>query len=127
MKKVFHDSQVAHLWANKSQPEARTPRGNFYFNGPTIYSYGVHFPIAAHVTGTNGRAGVILTTARYSVTTSGHVSTVRGALRGLPVPVFYVSAVPSYAPDRAELRQLARAEQVNFKRQLPEQIGRAHV
>jgi hypothetical protein len=74
MKKVFTDiSQVAHLWANRLQDEARNS-GNFYFNGDTIYSYGSHFPIAKHVDGK-----VFFTTQRYSNTTAKHISVVRDA------------------------------------------------
>lgn len=78
MKKVFTDkSDVAHLWANQLQDEARTS-GNFYFNGPTIYSYGRHFPIAKHVEH-KGQKAVLFTTRSYSNTTSKHISVVRMA------------------------------------------------
>jgi hypothetical protein len=40
---------VAHVWAHQLQSHARNKRGNFYFQGDTIYSYGSHFPIAKHV------------------------------------------------------------------------------
>lgn len=45
---------------------------SFFFRGDTIYSYGQHFPIARHVTGTRGRAAVLFTTRDYSKTTSKH-------------------------------------------------------
>ncbi len=75
---------VAHLWANQSQDSARDKRGNFYFYGDTIYSYGAHFPIARHVATKRGRA-VLFTTRGYSVTTTGHKWTVEGACRHLTV------------------------------------------
>ena len=78
MKKVFTDiSQVAHLWANQLQDEARNS-GNFYFNGSTIYSYGGHFPIAKHIE-LNGQKAVLFTTRGYSNTTSKHIAVVRQA------------------------------------------------
>lgn len=84
MKKVFTDiSQVAHLWANKVQEEARNS-GNFYFSGDTIYSYGSHFPIAKHVT-YNGKEAVLFTTRTYSNTTSKHIGVVKMACRHLNV------------------------------------------
>lgn len=39
-KQVFPRNTVAQLWAHKAQDQARDPSGNFYFTGPTIYSYG---------------------------------------------------------------------------------------
>jgi hypothetical protein len=55
---------------------------SFFFRGDTIYSYGQHFPIARHVTGTRGRAAVLFTTRDYSKTTSKHKGEVRGAIPG---------------------------------------------
>ena len=87
MTKLVHTADmVAHLWANKSQPEARngTPRdSNFYFEGTTIYSYGSHFPIATHTTDKHGKPVVLFTQAGYSMTTSRHISMARSAARHL--------------------------------------------
>jgi hypothetical protein len=84
MKKVFTDiSQVAHLWANQLQDEARNS-GNFYFNGKTIYSYGGHFPIAKHIE-LDGERAVLFTTRGYSNTTAKHISVVRQAASHLNV------------------------------------------
>jgi hypothetical protein len=84
MKKVFTDiSQVAHLWANQLQEEARNS-GNFYFNGSTIYSYGGHFPIAKHIE-KDGEKAVLFTTRGYSNTTSKHIAVVRQAANHLNV------------------------------------------
>jgi hypothetical protein len=84
MKKVFTDiSQVAHLWANQLQDEARNS-GNFYFNGSTIYSYGGHFPIAKHIE-LNGQKAVLFTTRGYSNTTAKHIAVVRQAASHLNV------------------------------------------
>lgn len=75
MKKVHTPDNVAHLWANQHQEEARTQTHNLYFNGNSIYSYGSHFCIAKHVEG-----GVVLFTERsYSNTTAKHKSIVRYA------------------------------------------------
>jgi len=46
MKHVVNESQVAHLWANRVQSDARNQYDTFYFKGNTIFSYGSHFPIA---------------------------------------------------------------------------------
>ena len=75
MKKVHTPDNVAHLWANQHQEEARTQTYNLYFNGKSIYSYGSHFCIAKHL-----ENGVILFTERsYSNTTAKHKSIVRYA------------------------------------------------
>lgn len=88
MKTVVSSDQVAHLWANQSQSEARNSNGSLYFNGDTIYSYGSHFPIARHVSNKRGEYAVLFTTRDYSSTTAQHKSAVRHALIGQLV--FYV-------------------------------------
>lgn len=83
MRKVVEKSQVAHLWANQHQDEARTPTGNLYFWKDTIFSYGNHFPIGKHVTNERGERATLFTTRGYSNTTSKHLSIVRQAARHL--------------------------------------------
>lgn len=73
-KKVFDDRNVAHLWANKVQSDARNQRHTFYFEGDTIYSYGRHFPIAVHY-----KNVVLFTLDTYSNTTAKHIDYVRSA------------------------------------------------
>lgn len=89
MRHVYPNHEVPHLWAHESQEEARNSTGSLYFQGPTIYSYGSHFPIARHVTNGRSERAVLFTTAHHSVTTSGHCSAVA---RAIPpnVPVFRV-------------------------------------
>ncbi len=89
MRHVVDTSELSHLWAHRSQPDARNKQGNFYFNGDTIYSYGRHFPIARHATH-GKRKCILFTTQTYSNTTSGHIAAVRGAVHGLDIPVFHV-------------------------------------
>jgi len=75
MKKVHDIANVAHLWANKLQPEARNSQSNFYFDKETIYSYGRHFPIATHA----GAGIVFFTLQSYSNTTAKHIGIVARA------------------------------------------------
>ena len=42
-KHVFDTGEIPHLWAHRTQDEARNRQGNLYFTGDTIYSYGSHF------------------------------------------------------------------------------------
>lgn len=86
MKTVHTPAMVAHLWANQSQAEARngTPRDcNFYFERGAIYSYGSHFPIACHITDKAGKPVVLITQARYSNTTTKHITYTRQAAQHL--------------------------------------------
>src|SRR5271155_4054848 len=91
-KRVFNTGEVPHLWAHRTQEDARNGQGNLYFTGDTIYSYGGHFPIARHVANEAGERAVLFTTATYSVTTSGHCSAVRSAIPS-GTPVFHVRSV----------------------------------
>lgn len=86
MKTVFTDcSQIAHLWANQVQNNARNSgNGNFYFQGKTIYSYGSHFPIAKHVE-RNGQFATLFTERTYSNTTAKHLNVVSQAASHLNV------------------------------------------
>lgn len=77
MKHVLGTSQVAHVWANQLQQDARNSHGNFFFEGKTIYSYGRHFPIAV-LTGENNHY-CLFTTRSYSNTTTKHIYDVRRA------------------------------------------------
>jgi len=91
-KYVFDTGEIPHLWAHRTQDEARNRQGNLYFTGDTIYSYGSHFPIARHVVSEAGERAVLFTTANYSVTTSSHCSVVRSAIPSR-IPVFHVPIV----------------------------------
>jgi hypothetical protein len=91
-KHVFDTGEIPHLWAHRTQDEARNRQGNLYFTSDTIYSYGSHFPIARHLTSEAGERAVLFTTGTYSVTTSSHCSAVRSAIPS-GVPVFHVPNV----------------------------------
>jgi len=80
MKTVFSNSMLAHVWAQQSQPFGRS--GSMKFDGTVIYSYCT--PIAAFAPGsTLGRRVVLVTSERYSKTTSSkHMPEVHRAIRG---------------------------------------------
>lgn len=82
-KTIYPTNEIAHLWAHQAVPVAYNPQRSFYFEGPTIFSYGPHFPIAMHVQNERGQSAVLLTEQTYSVTTAGHISKVR---RAIPFP-----------------------------------------
>jgi hypothetical protein len=91
-KYVYDTGEIPHLWADRTQDEARNRQGNLYFTGDTIYSYGSHFPIARHVTNHAGERAVLFTTATHSVTTSSHCSAVQSAIPS-GIPIFHVPNV----------------------------------
>lgn len=80
MRTVVSSTEVAHLWAHRAQEHARNSSGTVKFIGSMIYSYGHHFPIAAHVTNHRGESAVLFTTRSYSVTTHKHCGYVRRAI-----------------------------------------------
>lgn len=82
MKKVFDNDQVAHVWAQHSQSEGRSSNGNFWFRDTAIYSY--RTMIARLVfSPVNGRAAYLVTSRKYSTTTSGkHMPAVYRAISG---------------------------------------------
>lgn len=70
-------NDVAHNWAHQT---GRARRGHhMYYDGSTIYSYGPHFPIARIVQTPAGVPAVLVTTARYSVSTARHIYLARRA------------------------------------------------
>lgn len=97
MRTVHPSDMVAHLWANRSQDNARNGGSTLYFEGDTIYSYRNSFPIARHVEH-RGKRAVMFTTETYSVTTSQHCSIVSSAIPD-ETPVFHVPDLGSrYRP-----------------------------
>jgi hypothetical protein len=111
MKTVYSDiSQIAHLWANLVQKEAKTSSRNFFFNGDTIYSYGYSFPIAKHKT-VNGIDAVLFTERSYSVTTSKHTRVTWQACN-------HKNIVYCYSPDSSH------AENFNFWQRNAESVAK---
>lgn len=73
-------NEVAHVWANDWRNVEYGSGKSVFFDGPTIYSYGRHFPIASFVVARDGSEVVLFTTRGYSVSTAKHISIVRRAL-----------------------------------------------
>lgn len=84
MKTIFTSKEVAHVWAQQRQSNGRNAGKSLFFEGATIYSYGVHFPIARFY-----KDVVLFNRRDYSVTTSKHKGYVLDALRGV-CDVIYV-------------------------------------
>jgi len=102
----FKDSaECAHHWSAHKQREGRS--GNTYFRDGVFYSYGAHFPAAAHHVRKGSRL-ILVTTRTYSSSTAGHMSDVRRALHGSAVPVYRVDNVlaGTAAEHRANFRAM---------------------
>jgi hypothetical protein len=80
------------VWAQQTiTGHGKSSDNRVFFDGPIIYSYGHHFPIARFVTNKRGTC-VLFTSKGYSVSTSKHKGHVRGALRS-NATVFYVDDI----------------------------------
>lgn len=78
MKRLVKSEQVAHLWANKSQSDARNANGSLWFKGNSIYSYGLHYELGRHII-YNGVPLVMINSTGYSVTTAKQIRMARSA------------------------------------------------
>ncbi len=75
MKKVFTNANdVIHLFAQRTQEEARS--SNVFFYNNKIYSYGHHYLLAEFITNNKNEDAIMINNTGYSSTTSGHISAV---------------------------------------------------
>lgn len=109
------NNEVARLWACQSQPEARSD--SMFFEGPIIYSYGRHFPIAMH-TEFKGKPCALKTTRDHSNTTAKHKSLVSAWLYSRRIVTIHVSDPTVYKIDPEAIR-------LDFARQVEDQIAGA--
>lgn len=93
MRKVMDKRMVCHVWANQAQSEARTPTGNLYFQGPTLYSYGSHYVIGHFMPD----GAVLWNASSSSNTTNAHKAKAWQALTGWQRGNMYY--VPSLTSD----------------------------
>jgi hypothetical protein len=79
MKKVFTSSiEVCHIFAQRTQDEARTSSRNLFFdNKNKIYSYGHHYLLAEFINDET----ILINNTGYSNTTSKHISQITQATR----------------------------------------------
>jgi hypothetical protein len=74
MKKVFNNSDLAHVFNLQNQSEGNNPNKSLFFIDNQIYSYGYHFCIA-RIQGEK----IYFTNRRYSHTTAKQLALVRNA------------------------------------------------
>ena len=72
MKTVYNNShEVIHLFAQQSQPHAKSTNV-FFYNGK-IYSYGYHYLLASFIEGKKGEKAILINNEGYSRTTGKHI------------------------------------------------------
>ena len=79
---VFDNAMVAHVWAARSQTEGRSNNGQFYFNGPRLYSYGSHYLMGLRLGDGGANDATLINSTSYSITTSKHSGYAHRAARG---------------------------------------------
>ena len=80
MKTVFNNSHdVIHLFAQQTQPHAKS--SNVFFYNDKIYSYGYHYLLAAFIENKKGEKAILINNEGYSVTTGKHINTMIQASR----------------------------------------------
>lgn len=105
MRTVFSSNdQVAHVWAQQNQERGKSK--NVFFSGTEIYSYGYHYK-AARIHTVKGKTFALVRSDTYSVSTSGHLCSIRSALDGL-MPFFCVEDIddPKAAAEELEARAI---------------------
>lgn len=76
MKKVFSNSEIMHVFAQRTQREARTTTNNVFFYGNKIYSYGYHYLLGEFLDDNT----ILINDKGYSVSTAKHISYLRQAV-----------------------------------------------
>lgn len=85
MRTVFsNNSEVAHVWAQRTHLNGQSQNGNLFFEGGRIYSYGYHYLLGEFISNKNDEVAVIINTDYYSSTTAKHSSLAWGATTHYP-------------------------------------------
>ena len=80
MKTIFNSPyDVIHLFAQQSQPHAKST--NVFFYSDKIYSYGYHYLLASFIENKKGEKAILINDKGYSRTTGKHISTMIQASR----------------------------------------------
>lgn len=91
MKTVFPNSYDCILrWSLQTQAYGQNAKKTVYFKGTRVFSYGDHFPMANFVERGGNRA-LIISTDRYSPTTTRHQHYVWKVTHHLSIPKIYCS------------------------------------
>lgn len=103
---------TAHVWAQQN-PETYSGQsgdGRINFEGPVIYSFGDHFPMARFVGTYQGRRVVLVNSDKYSVSTTQHQSCTSGALKRVQPDADITISLPTKFLSNARLTQRERTQ-----------------
>lgn len=80
---------TCHVWAqqNTETYSGQSADGRINFEGPVIYSYGDHFPMARFIGSYDGRRVILVNADKYSVSTSQHQGAVMAALKNEDITI----------------------------------------
>ncbi len=106
----MNNAQVARRWIKRIWNSSQG--SNFFFEGPTIYSYGEHFPIATFCMNDNGEEVILFTQATYSNSTAKHIGHVRRVALDSGIPIIYVNDLGNYL-NCDEIESLIESLEVN--------------
>ena len=106
------NKEVAQAFASGNRYKLRSHTGNLYFEGPTAYSYGSHWPLAHKTAGQWLRRQIVLVNSnRRSVTTSQHAGVISAQLAyesryfQVPVPDPLANTAERHAKNAEALRK----------------------
>lgn len=105
MRYKVKSGEVAHLWAHQTQDHAEAPSA-MSFRGPDFYSYST--VIGSIVTDASGNRVYLISEARYSITTSGHMSQMRQAIPD-SAKQFHVPGCSTGCSDLADSKRIMDA------------------
>lgn len=77
MKKIFTNSEIVHVFAERSQEEGKTSNNGMFFKGDNIYSYGTHYILAQYL----DQNTILINNTGYSSSTGKHISLITNATR----------------------------------------------
>lgn len=86
VKRVHTIAQVIHIWAQRTQTNGESGKGNVFFEADRLFDYGHHFCMGQFITNKAGHLACFLNSDSYGPTTSAHQGQTRGAIpKGIPV------------------------------------------
>lgn len=109
MRNVLSNTdEVMHVWAHQGQSSGRC--GNVSFNGTRLFSYAA--TIARITSNDAGETAVLVTSRRYSITTSGHTSGAHSAARHM---TRFSVGNPDASPDAIRLEFASGIERLTLE------------
>jgi len=112
MKHVFKTDMVAHVWAQLTQPDGRTPTNSFWFRDRMLYSYATPVARILSYQSSTGRWRdiVLLSSERYSSSTGRQLNAAAAATRHMTqfhVPYLGVPSEGRYSEPPTDDRTVA--------------------